>query len=552
MAVRQYIGARYVPKFMGTYDATQAYEALCVVDNGLGTSYISKVPTPAGTPLTNTTYWALYGTSNGAIINLQNQINELRAIAVTPEMYGAVGDGLTDDTTAIQNAVNASKLVYMENDYLVTSGITVPAGVRIFGSGNIIVNDYMYTFTLAGNNLIEGISFTDNTALENEWAHIYAYEADNIVVKNCKFDTIGLGYAVLMDHSTHIQILDNVIENYAFSGIMLMHTCSFVDIINNRVYNSRWRGADHNYPISISGYTDHDFGPAHHIRCNYNYIEELSPWWEGIDSHGCNDFEIIGNTIMNTYRGVALGYKRTGSTGFATSNCNAIIEDNDITVGMPTDVSYVTSNGIYVASGDSTVTHNLKIANNSIKGTTRTTDHHEGTAAISVSLGNGSGDDISIIDNYTDVTNFTSIGVGARGKLNSVRITGNYFNQIAGTSTLKYGIFLAYTEDYTNIDVSDNSCNPDITNDNTKTRFMRGIATTYPPADDALCNYSNNSNAGLDLDSMDWFNSPRAVLGVSTKSHGVAGQVIPSSASGVAFWVCHSANDWVEVAGTSV
>lgn len=73
--MRQYIGARYVPKFMGTYDNTQAYEALCVVDNGMGTSYISKVPTPVNTPLTDTNYWAVYGASSGAIINLQSQIN---------------------------------------------------------------------------------------------------------------------------------------------------------------------------------------------------------------------------------------------------------------------------------------------------------------------------------------------------------------------------------------------------------------------------------------------------------------------------------------------
>lgn len=71
----QYIGARYVPRFMGAYDNTQVYEALDVVDNGLGTSYIAKIPTPAGTPLTNTTYWALYGASSGAIVNLQNQID---------------------------------------------------------------------------------------------------------------------------------------------------------------------------------------------------------------------------------------------------------------------------------------------------------------------------------------------------------------------------------------------------------------------------------------------------------------------------------------------
>lgn len=83
--VREYIGARYVPKFMGTYDASQVYEALCVVDNGLGTSYISKIPTPAGTSLTDSTYWALYGASSGAIINLQDQINDINDKITTNE-----------------------------------------------------------------------------------------------------------------------------------------------------------------------------------------------------------------------------------------------------------------------------------------------------------------------------------------------------------------------------------------------------------------------------------------------------------------------------------
>ena len=74
MAVRQYIGARYMPKFMGTYDATQAYEALSVVDNGMGTTYISRVPTPANTPLTDTDYWLVYGASSGAILDLQTRM----------------------------------------------------------------------------------------------------------------------------------------------------------------------------------------------------------------------------------------------------------------------------------------------------------------------------------------------------------------------------------------------------------------------------------------------------------------------------------------------
>jgi len=107
MAIRQYIGARYVPKFMGTYDPTQVYEALDVVDNGLGTSYISKIPTPAGTPLTNTTYWAIYGASSGAVINLQNQIDDMKD--------GSVPGSLQDQIDHIA----ADKIVCIGDSYAI-------------------------------------------------------------------------------------------------------------------------------------------------------------------------------------------------------------------------------------------------------------------------------------------------------------------------------------------------------------------------------------------------------------------------------------------------
>lgn len=74
MAIRQYIGARYVPRFLGTYDVTQIYDALDVVDNGSGTSYIARKTVPAGTSLTNTDYWFVYGASSGAIYDLQTRM----------------------------------------------------------------------------------------------------------------------------------------------------------------------------------------------------------------------------------------------------------------------------------------------------------------------------------------------------------------------------------------------------------------------------------------------------------------------------------------------
>lgn len=72
---RQYIGARYVPRFTGLYDNTRQYEGLDVVDNGSGTSYIARKIVPPNTPLTNTDYWFVYGASSGAILDLQTRMD---------------------------------------------------------------------------------------------------------------------------------------------------------------------------------------------------------------------------------------------------------------------------------------------------------------------------------------------------------------------------------------------------------------------------------------------------------------------------------------------
>lgn len=185
----QYVGARYVPKFMGTYDPTQSYENMVVVDNGMGTSYISKVPVPANKPLTDTDYWAIYGASSGAIINLQNQIGDLDDLNttdkdslvdainenvstisgltskigwVTPQEYGAVADGITDDTQAIQDAIDDSvtkglAVFLPEGTYLVTNTINIPPNAQIFGCA------YTHQYANAGKQSIIYAQLTNRT-----------------------------------------------------------------------------------------------------------------------------------------------------------------------------------------------------------------------------------------------------------------------------------------------------------------------------------------------------------------------------------------------------
>lgn len=82
MALRQYVGARYVPKFSdvngGEWDNTYTYEPLTIVKHG-NDYYTSKKEVPTGIAITNTEYWVLTGNYNGAIAAVNARIDDVQA-----------------------------------------------------------------------------------------------------------------------------------------------------------------------------------------------------------------------------------------------------------------------------------------------------------------------------------------------------------------------------------------------------------------------------------------------------------------------------------------
>ena len=114
MAVREYVGARYVPIFDGDWDNTKTYEPLTIVSVTNVGSYTSKKFVPVGVDISDTEYWALTGNTTGQIINLQNQIDAIndvldmmryKKIVFLADSYGnrtgldgkTVADGLRDE-----------------------------------------------------------------------------------------------------------------------------------------------------------------------------------------------------------------------------------------------------------------------------------------------------------------------------------------------------------------------------------------------------------------------------------------------------------------------
>ena len=78
MAVKQYIGARYVPEFANPldWDNSKTYEPLTIVYHE-GNSYTSRQSVPTGIGIDNTEYWALTGNYNAQIEQYRQEVHQL-------------------------------------------------------------------------------------------------------------------------------------------------------------------------------------------------------------------------------------------------------------------------------------------------------------------------------------------------------------------------------------------------------------------------------------------------------------------------------------------
>lgn len=192
----KYIGARYMPKFVGLYDATTAYEALSVVDNGSGTTYVANQPVPAGTPLTDTTYWATYGASSGAILNLQDQINTLgtKVSFIDPDDYTGTDEqkvqAAFDDLTT-NRVIGLTRMYDINADIVISNDSNTSFGKTVIGIGaDAGFNMHGYSFKSTNDtmsNSLGGIHFI-NIYFTGTNDCFLADTLIRMIFDNCVFD----------------------------------------------------------------------------------------------------------------------------------------------------------------------------------------------------------------------------------------------------------------------------------------------------------------------------------------------------------------------------
>lgn len=161
--MRQYIGARYVPKFYSNslgspeWESGVAYEALTIVTYN-GNSYTSKIPVPSsvGNPSSNPNYWASTGIYNQQVEQLRQEVEAVsdevetkqddiieRVVQLsqssTVATIGQINndDEITADMVCINyeysnpSAIPQDLTVTTYNGYLVVTGICTSANVTL-------------------------------------------------------------------------------------------------------------------------------------------------------------------------------------------------------------------------------------------------------------------------------------------------------------------------------------------------------------------------------------------------------------------------------------
>lgn len=174
---------------------------------------------------------------------------------VTPEMYGAIGDGVTDDTAAVQSAVNTGMPVALLNLYKVSQQITDVS--RLFNlcddRAGIIwadnIGGYSNLMTLSTTRPVYISDVILNFGTQNTLRHsITAENAAFVFMDNCVI-TGGYGYALKITGANNIYITNTdfkeitgasgnpggAIYGQSFHDLIVTG-CSFKNIDDHAVY----------------------------------------------------------------------------------------------------------------------------------------------------------------------------------------------------------------------------------------------------------------------------------------------------------------------------
>ena len=197
---------------------------------------------------------ALLATGQRLITN--NEINKI-SFYVTPEEYGAVGDGSTNDAVAFQSAINSGLPIFLgKKNYRISTTLTTGSNMCLIGSGKgtiLSTTSNIAIISITGDyNTIRDIQFLGNNTgtSQNGISCIGAvalttYRLANLI-NGCWFTNLSgngivgqymIGSASGSNHEGSMMVSDCTVDNCNF-GINFGLRAEYCCINNCNVFNS--------------------------------------------------------------------------------------------------------------------------------------------------------------------------------------------------------------------------------------------------------------------------------------------------------------------------
>ena len=312
-----------------------------------------------------------------AINEVANDITTLESAFITPEMYGAAGDGVTDDTAAIQSAINNSngKAVVLRAQYNVTGKINLISNLTMIGTANNKIIDNT-TLSTNLNGILDGINL-DNVTLKginiegpnpngstlimtnDIKCDISFRQCSNILVEHCSVIGSVHSFSIMFQNCNVVNVDKCHIKYYGYVGIGGYDGTSHFTVSDCLVEYSKYRETGGNqYAIVLAGYHSTTYTWGSYLKATGNICYSEEPYWEGIDAHGGSFIEVVNNIIYGFRVGIAVLTSPSSSPTFYASNANI---SGNIIYGVRREGSAIYTGG---SSGISTGGYNFNITNN--------------------------------------------------------------------------------------------------------------------------------------------------------------------------------------------